>query len=48
MHWTLEEAINASAVLYRVTANQKYSDDFAMFLQYLDETVLDHVKGLES
>lgn len=48
MHWTLEEAINTSEVLYRVTANQKYFDDFVMFLQYLDETVLDHVKGLES
>lgn len=45
MHWTLAEAINTSAVLYRVTGNQKYADDFAMFLQYLDETVLDHVNG---
>lgn len=45
MHWTLAEAINTSAVLYHVTGKQKYADDFAMFLQYLDETVLDHVNG---
>lgn len=45
MHWTLAEAINTSAVLYHVTGKQKYADDFAMFLQYLDEKVLDHVNG---
>lgn len=45
MHWTLAEAINTSAVLYRVTGNRKYGDDYAMFLQYLDEKVLDCVNG---
>ena len=45
MHWTLAEAINTSAVLYRVTGDKKYSDDFGMFLKYLDETVLDHNTG---
>ncbi len=45
MHWTLAEAINTSAVLYRITEKQEYADDYAMFLQYLDETVLDHEKG---
>lgn len=45
MHWTLAEAINTSAVLYRVTKNQKYADDYAAFMEYLDEKVLDHVHG---
>lgn len=45
MHWTLAEAINTSAVLYRVTGKQKYADEYAMFMRYLDETVLDHSCG---
>ena len=45
MHWTLAEAINTSAVLYRVTGKKKYSEDYSMFLKYLDETVLDHKTG---
>lgn len=45
MHWTLAEAINTSAVLYRLTGKEEYASDYAMFLQYLDETVLDHVNG---
>lgn len=45
MHWTLAEAINTSAVLYRVTGKKKYSDDYSMFLKYLDEVVLDHKTG---
>lgn len=45
MHWTLAEAINTSAVLYRVTGKQKYADDYAMFMEYLDEEVLDHEHG---
>ena len=45
MHWTLAEAINTSAVLYRITGNPKYADDYAAFMQYLDTTVLDHTCG---
>lgn len=45
MHWTLAEAINTSAVLYRITGEEKYSEDYAMFMQYLDEKVLDHKQG---
>ncbi|MBS6203185.1 MAG: AGE family epimerase/isomerase [Firmicutes bacterium] len=45
MHWTLAEAINTSAVLAHITGKQKYADDFAEFMQYLDEKVLDHVHG---
>ena len=45
MHWTLAEAINSSAILYRVTRNEKYADQYSMFLTYLDETVLDHARG---
>ena len=45
MHWTLAEAINTSAVLYRVTGNEKYAADYAEFMKYLDEKVLDHVNG---
>ena len=45
MHWTLAEAINTSAVLYRVTGKDKYASDYAMFMEYLDESVVDHVNG---
>lgn len=45
MHWTLAEAINTAAVLYRVTGNEKYAEDYAAFMVYLDEKVLDHVNG---
>lgn len=45
MHWTLAEAINSSAVLYRVTGDQKYADLYAAFMEYLDTTVLDHSCG---
>lgn len=45
MHWTLAEAINTSAVLYHVTGNPKYADDYSEFLQYLDEAVIDHSSG---
>ena len=45
MHWTLAEAINTAAVLYRVTGKQKYAEDYAAFMAYLDEKVLDHVNG---
>ena len=45
MHWTLAEAINTAAVLYRVTEKQVYADRYAEFMQYLDEKVLDHSTG---
>ena len=45
MHWTLAEAINTSAVLYRITGSDRYAEDFAMFMEYLDDKVLDHVNG---
>ena len=45
MHWTLAEAINTSAILYHATGNKKYADEYAEFMQYLDEKVLDHVNG---
>lgn len=45
MHWTLAEAINSSAVLYSVTGNDKYADDYSEFMKYLDEVVLDHTCG---
>lgn len=45
MHWTLAEAINASAVLYRVTGNEKYKNDYAAFMEYLDTKVLDRKTG---
>ncbi len=45
MHWTLAEAINSSAVLYRVTKKEKYLNDYQEFMKYLDESVIDHVNG---
>lgn len=45
MHWTLAEAINSSAVLYRITDDKVYADDYADYMKYLDEVVLDHSCG---
>ena len=45
MHWTLAEAINTSAILFRLTGQGKYKDDYAAFMQYLDNVVLDHSTG---
>ncbi len=45
MHWTLAEAINSSAVLYRVTGDDGYLNDCSLFLKYLDEYVIDHKNG---
>jgi len=45
MHWTLAEAINTSAVLYRVTGKEKYAGEYARFTEYLDTTVHDRVNG---
>lgn len=45
MHWTLAEAINTSAVLWHVTHDQKYAQDYEAFMEYLDEDVRDHKNG---
>lgn len=45
MHWTLAEAINTSSVLWHMTGKQRYAEDYAAFMRYLDEKVLDHVNG---
>ena len=45
MHWTLAEAINTSAVLYNVTGNGRFSDDYALFMEYLDKYVHDKENG---
>lgn len=45
MHWTLAEAINTSSVLYRITGEQTYADDYAMYMEYLDKYVIDHTCG---
>ncbi len=45
MHWTLAEAINAAAVLYRATGKADYAADYAMLLEYLDKAVLDRETG---
>ena len=45
MHWTLAEAINTSAVLYRVTGEEEYAEDYATFMRYLDTYVLDKKTG---
>lgn len=45
MHWTLAEAINTSSLLYRMSGEVTYKDDYSKFMKYLDETVLDHKLG---
>ncbi len=45
MQWTLAEAINTAAVLYRVTGKACYAGMYGEFLQYLEEFVHDPVHG---
>lgn len=45
MHWTLAEAINTSSVLFRVTKKAVYQKNYADFMKYLDEKVVDHKNG---
>ena len=45
MHWTLAEAINTAGALFRVTGEQRYREDYAAFMEYLDTAVLDHRRG---
>ncbi len=45
MHWTLAEAINTSAVLFRITGKERYAADYEAYARYLDESVLDHENG---
>ncbi|MCR5715366.1 MAG: AGE family epimerase/isomerase, partial [Lachnospiraceae bacterium] len=45
MHWTLMEAINTSAVLYRVTGKDAYAARYAEFMAYMEEVVHDPVHG---
>lgn len=45
MHWTLAEAIQAAAALYRVTSQEAYAEWYTRFLEYLDHAVLDHERG---
>lgn len=45
MHWVLMEAINTTALLYRVTKKAYYRDRYEELMQYMDECVADHEKG---
>lgn len=45
MHWTLAEAINTAAVLYRISGQEKYEKLYAQLEQYLDEEVRDYTYG---
>lgn len=45
MHWTLAEAINTAAVLYRETGDDRYVKDYAEFMEYLDNRVHDKKNG---
>ncbi len=45
MQWTLAEGINTAAVLYRVTGKPEYAQQYARFLQYLEEWVHDKENG---
>lgn len=45
MHWVLCEAINTSAMLYRLSGERRYADDYEQLMKYLDEKVIDKVNG---
>ena len=45
MHWTLAEAINTAAVLYRATGKSEYAGRYAEFMEYLDKYVLNKENG---
>lgn len=41
MHWVMAEAVNTSAVLYRVTGDKKYAGDYKVFMEYIDNFLID-------
>lgn len=45
MHWTLAEAINTSATLYKLTTDDYYADCYEKLMSYLDKYVIDHETG---
>ncbi len=45
MHWVLAEAINTSSLLYRITDNPMFAEDYHSFMEYLDVYVADHEQG---
>lgn len=45
MHWVICEAVNTSACLYRLTGEERYAQDYAMYMAYIDEKVYDHQNG---
>ncbi len=45
MHWVICEAVNTAACLYLQTGESRYAEDYAMYLAYIDEKVLDHQNG---
>ena len=45
MHWTLAEGVNTAATLAKVTEKGEYAKWYATFLDYADNTVMDHVNG---
>jgi len=45
MHWVEAEAVNTSAVLYRVTKENRYKKDYEKFLKFMDEKFKDIKNG---
>lgn len=45
MHWTLAEALNTSATLYKATGKGTYAQWYRTFCRYVDEFVIDHKQG---
>lgn len=45
MHWTLAEALNTSAVLYKVTSRPIYQNNYATYCEYIDTYIIDHKQG---
>ena len=45
MHWVLAEAINTSSIFIRLTGEEIYKQDYAKFMAYLDNYVIDKFCG---
>lgn len=45
MHWTVAEAVNTSATLYRLTQDARYAADYAVLMRYTDRYLYDREHG---
>lgn len=45
MHWVVAEAVAAAAVLYRVTGQRRYAEDYARYWAFAERHLIDRARG---